>query len=289
MPGGRHLGDKLRQELAALVSDIRKDVQAHTITFEIQADLVYYPTRPSCQTQHISFEAPLIPVHQSDLNTETKPVHRLDLVPQASLKDIPCHFEQIALNEPIFSANNITCHPVSFENLGKAKIQYPTPKPFPIAKPRTQQQAVPKLATLPRSWSLQGLKTISRNQNTEKLRARHQVMPAKLWMLPIRRSPLPPHRFTTEQRDRFRTALAEKSGTSPNNVQIKVIFDRLTMSMFSAIDQDERGNLLCSPKAELLGKKAGLLPQQTTTYLIMGSRIDTGASIRALVPSEEPV
>lgn len=286
MPGGGHLGDKLRKELAALVSDIRKDVHAHAVDFGIDCNLVFYPTTPTCNTDSITFEAPKLQIHDALDHFQTQVVHNTDLLSQTTVLDIPCIFENVILKAPILTANDVICHNITFSNLGKATPKTFEPKPHPIAKPKTYAQSLLTLKSATQAWIVTKLKTISRVQDNTRIRVRNQVTPAKLWTIPIRRSPIPPHRFTTEQKTKFRQALADKASTNPANVQIKVIFDRLTMSMFSAIDQDDRGNLLCTPRAELVGKQAVKLPPQPTTYLVMGSRTDTGAPIRALVPMD---
>jgi len=286
MPGGGHLGDKLRQELAALVSDIKKDVQAHDIEFGIDCDLVFYPTTPACSTESITFEAPALTVHKALKLFETSTTHQTNLLQQANIVAIPCEFKNVILKAPVMSANDVVCREVSFQNLGTPKAKKFEPAPHPIAKPNTHTETLKTLRASVSGWDIPKLKTTTRMQENARLRARSQVIPAKFWTMPIRRNPIPPHRFTTEQKTRFRQALADKASTNPANVQIKVIFDRLTMSMFSAIDQDDRGNLMCTPRAELLGKNSNKLPPQPATYLVMGSRTDTGAPIRALVPMD---
>jgi hypothetical protein len=134
----------------------------------------------------------------------------------------------------------------------------------------------------------------------------HRLRPrndARMLALPIRKAPVPPHRFSLAMRQRFRQALAEKSGTPPDQIQLQLIFDRLNLNLYAAIRQDEQGYLLCTPKSDASPtdssrrergrfasqNRRALRPSLPTSadtsvfYLVIGLRLDTRQDVRALV------
>jgi hypothetical protein len=121
--------------------------------------------------------------------------------------------------------------------------------------------------------------------------------------LPIRKAPVPLHRFPLATRQRFRQALAEKSGLPPDQIQLLRVFDRLAPGRYGAIRQDEQGILLCTPKSRdsspgkddrerhrfaSQGRRALKAPlpspvEAEVFYLVVGLRLDTRRELRALV------
>lgn len=128
----------------------------------------------------------------------------------------------------------------------------------------------------------------------------------RAFALPIRKAPVPLHRFSLSARQRFRRALAEQSGAPADQIQLLFVFDRLNLGLYAAIRQDERGCLLCVPKRDEIrtekrsrervrfvsrNRSRSGSPSTDTTdvfYLIIGLRLDTGREIRALAsPCED--
>jgi hypothetical protein len=108
---------------------------------------------------------------------------------------------------------------------------------------------------------------------------------ARFKALPIQKSPIPLHRFSTPQRQAFRQALATKYSLSGDNIQLVRVFDRIAMRRYGNLDQDAQGHLLCTPK--LAGASATTLMnpiEEAQSYLVIGLRLDTRQEVHALLP-----
>ncbi len=105
--------------------------------------------------------------------------------------------------------------------------------------------------------------------------------------LPIQRKPIPPHRFSTELRQDFREALAQKAGLPVMDIQIVGVYDRIYLALFQSLSQAEDSTLLCIPKTTL---DIGASKQQeyTPMYLIFGKSVKSpDKSFRAVLPMIE--
>jgi hypothetical protein len=133
---------------------------------------------------------------------------------------------------------------------------------------------------------------------------------ARMNRMPVRKKPVPLHRFSLAMRQRFRQALSEKSGAPFDQIQLLLVYDRLDMTLYGSILKDEQGDLICTPKsaAPVVEKKHATPPRGIerwrerpqseasepsrlvmpdslrNVYLILGLRLDTQQEIRALIP-----
>jgi hypothetical protein len=204
----------------------------------------------------------------------------------------PCHVEPSLCHEPVYDDMAFDSYGVSFGNLTAEKSNT-----WPIQKLQTQsiRQTIDRIPT-PSVESTEGgpvrAKVVSL---PSRLQQAHSKSDPRFYALPIRKTAIPPHRFCLEARDAFRKALAEKAKTHSGNVQLKVVFERMYMGLYSSIQPDELG-LLCVPKSELLGRNHETLAAQVilnqqsnvanATYLVVGIRLDNKEDIRTLVPVE---
>ncbi len=284
---GNPLAD-LKQEVLGTLKLLFRDIEQYSINCALPDNLTVYCTdiRPTVVEIPLDAPAPQVsgdPIQSLRQETETI---LAPLLTEAKLSESsPCHFESVACHEPVFDEMDFEAVGVSFQNLTDGKswaweIDPVQTRPTAtdigqIARPNARQVLVESLNTQNFSFSDQ----------LPKIRTMHTP---RFYALPIRKSPIPPHRFPPELRERFRLALAEKAGVSQGKVQLKIVFEPMDMALYASIQQDEQGNLLCTPKNEVLGRNQALMKQVPgaggTAYLVYGFRLDNKQDIRALVP-----
>lgn len=207
---------------------------------------------------------------------------------------MPCHIDPVLCREPRLEETQHRLYQVSFDS-----IRQVTTHPFKTGMPAAKSSAswpVERLKTNTRPIPAPAYQTAARQLPDAKVQTRTEAG-NRFYAMPIKKSPIPPHRFSAELRELFRKTLAEKEKIHPANVQLRLIFERMDMSLYSSLQQDEQGNLLCTPKSEFIGQNtgkttlAGKTPPTQTAYLVFGTRLDNKADLKALVPVsllEEP-
>ena len=135
-----------------------------------------------------------------------------------------------------------------------------------------------------KSLPIAGMQTHSQTRLFTPLKGQAKAT-TKFYLLPLKKMPLQPNRFAPQAREAFRQALAEKVKTHPRNIQLRIIFERMHMPLYSSIAQDDHGQLLCTPKAEAVGRnQEASRMNPPAAYLVLGTRLDTKEDVRALVP-----
>lgn len=289
------LGDKIRQELRSALRLLFKSVEQQSIPLAFQPVSTDFLMAIPCEAASIQLKTPIVQVSQDPLQAlaqKTISVKAPVLITEASLAlDTPCRIEPALCKAPSLESLVHISSGVTFENVRFTQCHDATPpllesacwnKPVePLTQPAISQTAIgvfsADLCSLPKIKFKTSIKTSP-----------------KPFTLPIRKAPIPPHRFSPEARAVFRKALADKAGTTASNIQLKVVFERMNMALYASIQQDEQGNLLCVPKNEFIGRnvhtQAGealldrITSQTENTYLVVGVRLDNRQDIRSMVP-----
>jgi hypothetical protein len=279
----------LKEEVLSALKLLFKHVAQHPVDLDMSGHMTAYLTDIPTAVHAVPLETPTIRVSEDPIQSLRHEVQArtLPLLPEVRLADAaPCAFEPVASHEPVFSSMQFETTGISFENMAARKskslpvenlqaqsFRKKTEKPAP---PGVEQISVGKFQT----------KDFSILEHVPKIRTMNTP---RFYGLPIKKSPIPPHRFPADLRERFRQMLAEKAGTRTNNVQLKIVFEPMDMNLYASIQQDDHGNLLCTPRNELLGKNRtqnkGISAEGGSAYLVYGSRLDTREDIRVLVPA----
>lgn len=292
-PDRRPLGEALKEEVLSTLRLLFKSVGHHPVELALPMSFTAYETSIACETTRVSLEAPppevsLDPVQALRRQASTA---TLSLISEARLaEDTPCQLEPVLCHEPVLDEMTLDSTLITFENVTQVRQES-----WPVEVTAASAQGItPESFPAPRTGQLQDtvFRTSAKNLSDTLPRVRTQNNP-RFYALPIKKVPIPPHRFPAEVREQFRKALAEKGKTNPANIQLKIVFERMDMSIFSTLQQDEQGNLLCTPKNELLGRNRetqsaqNLLRHQAVggAYLVFGFRLDTKEDLRALVPA----
>lgn len=297
-PGGNPLGGKIKDELLSALKLLFKSAEQHAVDMALPCGLTVFVTDIDSQVVDVSLNTSE-PVVSEDVVQEMRrrelPTRKLTLIESTPLAvGAPCHWDFVLCNEPVFDEMQFESVGVNLDNMQVVKT---VTWPVSGAPIKLQKQPVGKLpAPSVKSWSeARPFATKSRSllDNISRVNVRNTP---RYYALPIRKAAIPPHRFSPAMREKFRQALAEKAGTHEGNVQLKMIFERMNMGLYSAIQADDSGSLLCTPKSELLGRNAETSAGQAmmhqlsvgseASYLVMGVRLDNKTDIRALVPVE---
>ncbi len=284
---GRTITEKLLDEIRSTFALVKKDFRQFPVDFVIDSELTIFSADFYCDTHTMDYRLSPFGIGQN-----FEPVEGIEvsvascaLLEKASVADN----EQVALDwqppvfqVPVFDQPDLFLHGVSFNNIeavegsGVRLESFETnPRALPVPKhPETQAREI----------ELSQLKTSQKTRHFDALKGRAQPFSKAMYGLPFIRKALPSHRFSAESRQVFRQALAEKVKTTPSNVLINRIYDRVNRSQFQSISQDERGQLVCVPKLNYVGQKRKTEFSQTTAFLIMGQKLDTKENISVLVP-----
>jgi hypothetical protein len=297
-PGGQPLGEKIKAELLSALKLLFKSAEQHAVNLALPDGLTIYATDIEGRSESVSIAPPQPLVSEDPIQCMQRrkvPTRRLTLLESTTLAaGAPCTWEPVLCNEPGLDAMQFESAGVKFDNM---KITRAAAWPVTSPPVKIEKQPIGKLAAplVKNVMDAQPLVTKSRSllDTMSQVNVKHN---ARYYALPIRKASIPPHRFSLAMRERFRQALAEKAGTHEGNVQLKMIFERMNMGLFSAIQADESGSLMCTPKGELLGRNAETLAGQAllrqlsvgseASYLVLGVRLDHKTDIRALVPVE---
>lgn len=292
------LGGKIGDEVRSALRLLFKSVDQQAVDLSIQAPFTAYLTEIPC-------EATTVPLRQSDIQVSEDPiqalrerqpvVNQLALIEEVSLAEsAPCQLQPALCKEPMIAQAEVVMSRVSFENVCFTESHGAPLEPITAQlwhKPIDGIQA-PQVSNVP------AMRFTTRDKSLKDRLPSTQIREnPRLFALPIRKTPIPPHRFSPAVRDIFRRFLAEKAGVPANNVQLKIVFERMNVAFYASIQQDEQGHLLCVPKNELIGKnvqgKAGqaLLERMEknteNAYLVVGFRLDNKQDIRAMVPVDK--
>lgn len=104
-----------------------------------------------------------------------------------------------------------------------------------------------------------------------KFRAQSFRMGAQRNTLPIQRKPIPPHRFSPDNRRLFLDLLAKKAQVPKNAIKLVSVYDRVFLGLYQSLTQGEDGALRCIPKPPL--ERASQSLPQSPFYLIIGKTL----------------
>lgn len=263
----------------------------------IDPPLTAYITTIACEINEVSLASPEIqvsldPIRALRAEPTTRDLPLITAVPLAA--DAPCHMEPALCKEPVLSRQDTVVSGVSFENVRFTSAQT---APLEAISATAWHQPVEGFPSPALASTDPGVFTTRSHSLKDQLPEIKSKENPRLFALPIRKLPIPPHRFSPTIREIFRRTLAEKAGTRPDNVQLKVVFERMNVAFYTSIQQDEQGHLLCVPKNELIGKNAlgrqgqallARMAQNTeNAYLVVGFRLDNKQDIRAMVPVDK--
>ncbi len=272
-----------------------KSVSQQAVDVHIQAPLVTYLTGLHTDTIRVPLEKPDVQVSEDPIRWQKEHLPAcqslplLQTVPLAAEK--PCTLAPVLCNAPVIEPTDAPLHQVGFHNVQWAQTHRAPLEPIQTQArqtlwPRFSQPGI-------RAVPIPPIKARGTSLKEQAMAPQARENP-RFFALPVRKTPIPPFRFPPEIRERFRQALAEKAGTTPGNVQLKVIFQRLNVALYTTVQQDEQGHLLCVPKNELMGRnllsKSGQLllnrlnQNSENTYLVVGFRLDNQKDIRTMVP-----
>lgn len=268
--------DRLRKELAAILAPM-KAYTPQGADLHVNAPLTVFETRIPCPIRRVTAHMATAVSRNTCASFREEGMAKATLpVPMGfsavGLYSTPCAF----LTRPVRAATRIAGETIpvkqvdfrpesavlgdywAFETIGKSRIRQEQPGAF---------------------------NTASRPHQLNQLQAVSRTGLHRLRQLPLQRTAIPPHRFSSDKRRYLREQLAKKTGTHPGNVTLQVVYDRLDMSLFASIDKDDRGHLLCYPKTDASSLKKAKAGQGA--YLVFGTRVDTGDTLRALIPPME--
>lgn len=291
-------GQTIKDELLSALKLLFKTAEHHAISLTIESELTHYLLGIACETEDVALNPPDLAVSEDPIhafNAQGNKTKTLPLLEEAQLaENSPCHIEPALCLEPVFEEMAFASTGISFENLALANTES-----WPVGKIQAQpiQQAFEKVGTpktigMPKE-AMDAKYEIKSRSALEQLAQVKTRQDTRIYTLPIRKTPIPPHRFSLAAREKFRQALAEKANTNSANVQLKVIFERMHMALYTSIQPDDAGNLLCIPKSELIGKNMenrasqamlSAAAAQEAMYLVVGIQLDNKADVRALVP-----
>jgi hypothetical protein len=286
----RPLSEKIKSEVDSAFRLLFKNVSQYAVPTDLAGNMVVYVTDMYCETVQVPLDSatPVISSDPVSVMAQNSIIQSLELLPaEAPLSEsYPCDMEPTLCHEPVLETMELSWAEVTFENM-----QTPESHEWPLAALETGANSMTaECFSSPATKPLksQDFKTAVHNL-TDDMPPFQTVNDPRFYGLPIKKSPIQPHRFSPFAKEIFRKALAEKANTHPNNVQLRIVFERMDMTLFSGIQQDEQGNLLCTPKNELIGRNRNLhknaVGASNTMYLVYGFRLDNKEDIRALVPA----
>lgn len=157
--------------------------------------------------------------------------------------------------------------------------------PWPVLCSLPSQRWLLKRHVVSAHWAIEKLKA-PRVLRTPPMRSRVQLYPILKKAMPVQRKPIPPHRFPTGHRQKFRELLAARAQLSVNDMQIVGVYDRIFLGLFQSLSQREDGTLVCTPKSLA---EPGLREKETVAvYLIVGKSFKVpGKVFQVVVPMSE--
>lgn len=304
MPGSRDHGertsgnplDALKDEVQGTLKLLFRHVEQQSINLDIAADFTAYQTGFPCDVESVDLNPEEIAVSTDPiaiLNGRVYATTAIDTLPEAQLSEnAPCRIDPVACHEPVLEALQFDSLGIAFENVALTESREMPPEPVATKAHGLAVQGFDPPSSKNVSSESFKAKTYSLGNPLSKVRT---LNTPRFYALPIKKTPIPPHRFPAELKELFREKLAEKAKTVKANVQLRIVYERMDMSLYAGIEQDAHGNLLCTPKNELLGRNAATHAAQAlrktapavSAYLVFGTRLDNKEDIRALVPYKE--
>lgn len=306
------LGDSIKNELLGALKLLFKHVQDCEIDLGIHPGLTHFSMSISTEIVAVPLTSPAPEVSLDPIRVlakrQIKSFERMLLDGAQLAENSPCCFAPAICREPILE-------PLLFSSSGIALDSLVSPQCIALPLPELRMRVLnvfPEGIKVPKTGALNRLipSVSARKINLSKSMARLKILQGRrFFTLPVRKSPIPAHRFPLEIREQFRMALAEKVKTHPANVQLGIIFERMNMGLYASMQADAQGHLLCVPKIEVKVNQPAYLKREshrhqvgnsrqesgknveyttTMTYLVTGLRLDTREDIRALVPLERP-
>ena len=306
MPGGKHQlsrlgkslsGDvtgRIKRELDGLISLWMKQVRVQSIPVAMVGRT--HETRVGIGTD----------IWDVDLLPQQPTTQRLDI--QASVQSL-----ELPEWQAVITTDNVTCEfatpsIASVPTFADSSVPLYVVKPIPL-KPEHYRLDVPAIAParkdLLRAVPISSLKSIIGQQSQFKpveptvittslldrltKHPKSWVTPRRFYQLPMLRRPLPLYRFSQTHKDWFRKALAGKAGIGEARIQVTRVYDRIDLNTVDGFEIDPQGQLWITPKANLVGeaaKRAKLSSPDVdkSAWIVLGTRLDTQESIRAVVP-----
>lgn len=293
MSGSGHppekLSGKLMNEIRSILAMLRKEVRHHGVDFEIQGHLTVFSAGFHCDSVSVALEELTAPVYhcQTLVNFgSSRPINLFSTkTPKVSGNmGSLANLETTVHQAPVFEGIGLPVYGVGFGNLAvqpPMQVSIPEAPAVSVHEVSTTGPAKPrKVFLIPRVR----FKATQKPRKLGHIRAKSHSASQELLTLPILKYPIPPHRFNSQTRSRFRQALAEKAGCPPAKIQINRVYDRITMSAFQSLAQDERGILVCYLKPEAVGTHRKQPPVSTSSYLVAGQVLNTRQQISVLVP-----
>jgi hypothetical protein len=291
-PGGHNPLNKIQRELQSALKLLFKEVGQQSIALLAEPVITSFETTVYADIDAMALNPPDVAVSEDPirvLSARRMPVTQAPLLEHAEISGgLPCQFAAVAVQAPVLEKMSLVSVGVPFNNMLEAQsIDWPvealgaavSSTPMEDLTAQSRQWAVARFAARLSSF----LEHFTQCKTFDA---------GRFYALPVRKSPILPHRFSLAVREQFRQALAEKAETSVRNIQLRLVYERLDMSLFAAIQQDEQGHLLCTPKNEVLGrnrkassdKESGSRSPEAEAYLVYGFRLDDRQEFRALVP-----
>lgn len=297
-PGGNPLGGKIKEELLSALRLLFKTAEQYAVDVDLSCNFTAFVTELSAVSEavQVGFPAPSLSEDVIPSALFSRQTRTLRLVESNGISNTaPCEWQSVLCSEPVFDDLQFEPVEVPFDNMNQTQAGCWLIEGLKVP---VKKQAIDKVSS-PISKGMGEFKpfTAKTHSIADHLPKVSVKDNPRYYALPIRKASIPPHRFSPEARERFRQALADKSGTQPGNVQLKMIYERMNMGLYAGIQVDETGSLMCTPKSEMIGRNAertsgvsSRLSQAAagseSSYLVLGVRLDTKADIRALVPVE---
>jgi hypothetical protein len=291
---GDKIGEKIKAEWLSALRLLFKSAELHAVNLKFPCTLTVFATGISCEDEPVDVQPPT-PAFSDNVIAALQAqetIQKLTLQKQVSLlasvslaESAPCAWNPVLCSEPVFEAMQFNARPVALHDLMQrdplawpiqpVAVAVKSKSAGPLDRPRLNEGSKFKIL----SAQSRKLKNCALEVFTQKT--------DRFYALPIRKVAIPPHRFSPAMREQFRALLAEKAATSANNVQLKMIYERLNMGLYEQIQVDESGNLMATPKN--LTPHTPNAHDSGASYLVVGLRLDTKVDIRALIPVESLV
>lgn len=292
---GDSFTDKVMEEVRSTFALAFKQVGHKKADLDLSTPMTHYSMGFPCAT--VDFP---IPTSLPDIHDPLASLHVAGKVRKPELlSDMVCtqarvetSWAPVVVEQPVIPKIGVPWHRVTFDNVRKPAIKRIVITP--IAKGPVRLVAPKGIFTRIRSMNPEPVTLRQRKYPMQIMGVFTKPAPPHLYGMPILKYSVPLHRFSYSMKERFRKALAEKADTRPGNIQLTVVYDRMIMNMFSSFSQDSRGNMVCYPKPELVGRSRLKLSDSDATnirnapvYLVYGVRLDNQEAVRALVPVSE--
>lgn len=198
--------------------------------------------------------------------------------------EIECHFHQVTFEYGL-QTRAIAPWRHQFEKLEPVNI------PIPSIKKKLVVQKVPT------RWPRKAPDTF-----TKRFTIRTKVQPgsSRFLLSPWVKQPISVLKIPNTLKNLFRKTLADKHKTFRKNIRINRVYPSMQMDLYQNIQPDSKGGLVCQPKSQAFRDRmragggviasaieAGKQRANQTAYLVIGQRLDTQETVRALVPLDE--